>query len=58
MGVSPGAGAGEVPLTVYVLLALSDWLQHPGCVPHIDLLPRPDVSLGHHLHQPLIRADQ
>ena len=54
----PGAGAGKVPLTVYVLLALCDWLQHPSCVPPIDLLPRPDVSLGHHLHQPLIRADQ
>ena len=27
-------------------------------VPHADLLPRPDVGLGHHLHQPLVRGDQ
>ena len=47
-----------MPLTVNVLLAMCDGLQHPGCVPHVDLLPRPDVSLGHHLHQPLIRANQ
>ena len=52
-----GTAAGEIPACQDLLLPLQEVLQAAGGVPHVDLLAGLDVSLGHHLHPPLLGGD-
>ena len=54
---TPGTPTVEIPAGTDLLLPLQEVLQAAGRVPHVDLLPGLDVSLGHHLHPPLLGAD-